>query len=67
MDYLKEIVLRDPQGADQALLHCDLDPAEASLVIAPFEDMDLATGIVSSPLLGAQLVRSHWSAGGRID
>src|SRR4030095_3566643 len=46
---LEEIVRRYPQRADQALLNCARDPAEASLIVASFEDMDFSDrhGVVS--------------------
>src|SRR5438093_5100828 len=50
MDDLKEIVRRYPQRVDQALLDRVRDPAEPSLIVAPFEDVDLSDGhgVVSS-------------------
>src|SRR5215475_2561414 len=44
MDDLKEIVRRYGQGIDQALLDRVRDPAEASLIVASFEDMDFSDG-----------------------
>src|SRR2546428_284034 len=41
VDDLKEVVRRDPQGADQAVLDRVRDPVEASLIVAALEDMDL--------------------------